>query len=586
MPSLEDFGATVVIGACSIAGLALAIDWLWDKPWFSYLKRDAGENAPLGLMIVLLAASYAVGMLIENTSDYVIGVQTDELSLPQLLTWPVPSESDLKKNVLFQEGAHGAKMTRLGREVHEAGLFRKYAGADFRLCGEDRSIGLVTWGMARHLGGADTLKSVSMKVYYAAKNEVFREDNYFGELMDIQRRIDFARSFGLGAAYVFVAVVLGVLGRSAYAAVGTVCRILRPSKAGDDPGSPREDRTEKGLCDTIRRVLAFSAVVCFFYYVALSIYEYEETQFNKRVFGYFISMTTGTGHGLAQATPAKAKAEVLEFVAHRSLEASGVAVSDDRFLIVNDKDNQLYVVEPSAAGRPISTTHVNGFPEEKAKFEDICFHPESGYFYVTGAHYTSVPNYQKVFRFKYVKDRGFWTASPAEELIGSEAILAHLSPTSSVEGMTVVGAADSPRVLVGIRSKAKGRFDILEFRLEGRTFAFVGSHEVPFSPALSSGGIPYHLSGLAANADGTLLVLAASEDADNKFSGNRVYSVDMGQWTQCSVTFEFASSQKAEGLAIRHPAEGERSLVVVFDNDYAKTGEPSRIMLVPSLDAL
>jgi hypothetical protein len=386
MPTLEDFGATIVIGACSIAALVLAIDWLWKTKLFSKLKGDAEKEAPLALMFLLLAVSYAVGMLIENTSDYVIGLQVDELPVPRRLMPRVPSESELKRDVLFEVDESGAKMTRLGREVYMAGLFAQFAGVELRLGGDGRTVTLAKWDAHRQLGRTNTLKSISMKVYYAAKNRVFQEGNYFGELMNIQHRIDFARSFGLGAAYVFALVLLFTVARCVHGVVNTVIGCFFQFGTGVRSHTQRENCPSEKPSHVVWRVLTFCLVAWLFYYVALSVYKYEETQFNKRVFGYFLSLDTPPDHQPSPFTPPQAEGEFLELIAHRSLEASGVATSGDHLLIVNDKDNLLYVVNTSSAAPLPSAIAVGDFPEKKAKFEEISLHPESGYFYVIGAH--------------------------------------------------------------------------------------------------------------------------------------------------------------------------------------------------------
>ena len=70
------------------------------------------------------------------------------------------------------------------------------------------------------------------------------------------------------------------------------------------------------------------------------------------------------------------------------------------------------------------------------------------------------------------------------------------------------------------------------------------------------------------------MVLAATEDSDNVFHGNRVYSFAIGggdpelNW----VSLPFALDQKAEGLAVWRTADCALKAAIVFDNDAEDTG--------------
>jgi hypothetical protein len=337
---------------------------------------------------------------------------------------------------------------------------------------------------------------------------------------------------------------------------------------------------------SIGRAIVLFVLVTLFLVGAMKVYEYEEEQFNKRVFGYFLSLESMEDRQSEQIDKQKPNHKISESATPGPVEASGVAEFDDHLFIVNDKDNYLYVVNPQAPGSPTTKVEVPGFPKERAKFEDIAFHAASGYFYVVGAHYTGAPAYQKLFRFKIQREGETWKPDRAEELSISGDVLPLLSKTTSIEGIAVAGKADAPSIFIGIRGDRAGQFVIVPFSLRNLELVLEPLCILSFIPEDSSAGIAYHLAGLMALTDTELLVLAASEAEDNSFHGNRVYTFDVHKRAQIAVTQEFATAQKAEGITAWGSDESDRRIAIVFDNDGEKTRQPSRLLIVPSLGSL
>lgn len=332
-----------------------------------------------------------------------------------------------------------------------------------------------------------------------------------------------------------------------------------------------------------------SAIALLGYWSGGFVWQNREEEIDKKIFGVYRS-EFGFPPRIARSIESPALgAKVTELVASRLLEASGVAVFDDRLAIVSDKDNALYIVNTEVPASPLTMIEVPEFPDEPAKFEDISFHRDSGYFYVIGAHNSTVPAFQKAFRFKLRREGDCWRPIQVEPLSISKDILNildHLSDKNHVEGIAVTGSTEAPTLFIGIRSGKQGRFLVLEFSSERSGFVLQSSHKLSLSPTHASGDVAYHLSGLMVVSDSELLVLAASEDEFNSFHGNRVYIVDLHEWIQKSVTSEFALAQKAEGIAVWTAGKSKGRIAIVFDNDRLNTGQPSRLLIANTLDSL
>ncbi len=328
--------------------------------------------------------------------------------------------------------------------------------------------------------------------------------------------------------------------------------------------------------------LLVAGIMLLGYYIGGIVWQSNEEEIDSKIFGVYRSEFGLPPESLFL------NYKVTELVTKEKLEASGIAGFDDHLFIVNDKNSTLYVVNPKYPVCPLTVIEDPGFPQ-KAKFEDITYHPESGIFYVIGAHYSTKRAYQKTFQFKLQPEADSWRPFDIKPISISKYILQYLKGKERVEGLAVAGTSETPKLFIGIRSDKSGQFKIMEFSSGQSGFVLKTSYELPFAPKCASGNVPYHLSGLTAISDTELLVLATSEDADNGFHGNRVYTFDLSSRIQKSVTPEFALAQKAEGitfLATTDEHKTKQRIAIVFDNDLKDTGQPSRLLIADSLQAL
>lgn len=268
-----------------------------------------------------------------------------------------------------------------------------------------------------------------------------------------------------------------------------------------------------------------------------------------------------------------------------ALELSGIAEKDGTLFMIDDKSNHLLTCEMKT-GR-LQSVDVGGIPNQPAKFEDIAYHRPSDTFYVIGAHFSNRPDYQKTYRFQARKEDGGWVTTKAEEVPIAMDVVQSFEGRDSVEGLAITGDGQSLHLWVGLRSEKSGQVRILRFGLDENGPKLIKAYDIklPDNMTMTKDKIPLHLSGLCSTSTEKLLLLTASEEeTDNSFHGNRVFYLDPQEQDNEVIWAgpEFNVGQKAEGIAVW----GENHLGILFDNDIAKTGLPSRLMVTVPLFGL
>jgi hypothetical protein len=304
MSEIKDLSGTIVIGALFIAGLAFMSNWLLKiKKYFKkFLKffNDALNLERKQIFVLLaipaLALCYTTGVLLEDTSDYIVGKSSDKTFELRDVMFYFPKEDELKKEVLIRSDFN---LTELGKEVCKAHLFSKLGDKNYEEifeAFENRILSniypnLNVMELAYKLWDQifkgiflstffeefpkkfleefskkflEEFRSTSLNIYYYAKNRVYREENYFKELMDIQGRIDFIRSLAWGS---FILLFI----------VTVIC-------------SFRFFQCQFEFFKIWPSIIILILIFFLFHIAAIFAYETEEKQFNKRVFGYFLSL--------------------------------------------------------------------------------------------------------------------------------------------------------------------------------------------------------------------------------------------------------------------------------------------------------
>jgi hypothetical protein len=124
----------------------------------------------------------------------------------------------------------------------------------------------------------DLMRSVN-GIYYSSKNSVYRDPQYYAELSEIQSRIDFT------GALTFLCVVFFLV----YLAFGFSKVILSIKYYGFDQQLDWKNTLKTIFCLRVLGILLVSLVFLFGIKVVGMAYQSEFTNFNLRVFGYYVS---------------------------------------------------------------------------------------------------------------------------------------------------------------------------------------------------------------------------------------------------------------------------------------------------------
>lgn len=259
--NLAELGTTLFVGGYLIFGLLLVRVVLFGG---SFLPKQISSRVDpqtrigqLGLGVVVVTVCFGLGMLAEDLSNKF--VDTDVFWQNDL--FPVlPTERSMKMNALLGEGLSN-EVSHLIKEMAWRGILSRYGG-EFGDCME---LAILCNQPKRGIEWED---SVTLAVYYQAKNAVFKEENYFDEMSKIQTRLDFARSFAILSACMAAIVMLIIF-----------ASFIR--------GITRKNRVKNRIYQpALLLLLVFSAC----YSLGCFAYVSEEREFNLRAFGYFSSM--------------------------------------------------------------------------------------------------------------------------------------------------------------------------------------------------------------------------------------------------------------------------------------------------------
>ena len=202
------------------------------------------------------------------------------------------SEAKIRTRVLFEENG---SLTSLGLELHRHGVLDAFGY---------RTVGKLT--------------DLTDPLYYFAKNIVFTYENYFQELRDIQVRIDFIRSFAIISLLLFLSSIIRLV--SAW---------VSKDNTGDLDG---EGKIMIENDKVVYAMLCCSIAFLLLWWASIQGYEYEEEQFNERVYGYFSTLVASGKESIpiiANMTPPSIS----------GLTTLKEASKEHRFAVVDSKDS-------------------------------------------------------------------------------------------------------------------------------------------------------------------------------------------------------------------------------------------------------
>ena len=258
--TLADLGATAFIGFGVVLGSVFLARFLlpdWDLP-----RPDLPESK-LAIPIVSLAC-FGVGIIFEDLSW-----KYADHDIAFFVPFVVPNDDELKVQALLGDSCANS----LGRQVGAVkGLStwprglpqdtrRKAEALERKLSAKDR----IEYGnTSNHIDAV-------IPAYFQAKNACYQNSNYRSVLTEIQRRIDFARSCSVLCLLLLTLIALAALIRIAI-----------------DSRHAGRISIEKAL---VHRSLKAALVIALICVAAAKAYEQEELRHNRRVFGFYLTMT-------------------------------------------------------------------------------------------------------------------------------------------------------------------------------------------------------------------------------------------------------------------------------------------------------
>lgn len=316
---VEIFGA-LTVGFFALFAFSLVL-WVFDRNSLSYAKYMSGwgfkPQANLWSFVFVLFC-YGSGLLIEDLTDHL----TDSDAKYDDCFWFDPRP--YQQEILRREGFHRLRslariestgkreLNALGRDVFfDQEFIREIrSNAEVLENAQHNSISKVEDEVSRFckLDESSAIAEVN-GIYYAAKNWCYDQDNYFAELEEIQRRIDFSRSIFLLSSWVILMFIpTGIFDsilifrfkswyqRTLADVFGTNLHV----KSVNDPQNPMYENAKfLGVLDDswnacwskewwwrISKVIVGLCVICF---VAKLGYDHAEEVFNERAFGYHVS---------------------------------------------------------------------------------------------------------------------------------------------------------------------------------------------------------------------------------------------------------------------------------------------------------
>jgi hypothetical protein len=274
---LKEIGVTIFIGAYFLFGIEVLLYLFFSSNVFLTIEKETRFTSR-SLIVLALTLSFAFGMLIQDVSDQFVDEDTWLHNIVALFA-DQSSDDELKLRTLFKE--NNSQINPFAFEMARLGFINKYGGE----YGQGVQEAILT---KKSVQGIDQkqLMDVAKQLYYYAKNRVYKEATYYDDLKEIQLRIDFARSF-LAISFFLIPITLGM------ALVKIILmRTNGRAKLGTDNAEPNERKHWHTMLLPTACIIVCLIVSCL---LGTFAYISEETQFDRRAYGYFYSLNTNAG---------------------------------------------------------------------------------------------------------------------------------------------------------------------------------------------------------------------------------------------------------------------------------------------------
>jgi hypothetical protein len=280
---LKHLGQILAIGGLIVFGFFHLIS-LISPSWRTKATFLSANGQKLYESAVILALVFAAGILADDTSQIISVQRWQSTAFYDLLD---RGKKLLLKN-LFEVDHHEKEVIHIKPQplyedlqniTHKDKTFIKYYEQvktilklnetpenQYKISGEEIA----------------ALEAAVRSMYYAAKNIVYRNGNYFNELQEIKTRVDFTRSL----------VIVCVIYLPCYLVLGVWCFL--PDKLSSIIGAARAKRN---------LILALILLYGVGIFLAGYSWKIEERSYNLRVFGYYASIVAENEKPPAAASP-------------------------------------------------------------------------------------------------------------------------------------------------------------------------------------------------------------------------------------------------------------------------------------------
>lgn len=574
-------------------------------------QLQIGETPKLFAGILLCAALYGSGLISESLSDVITNSEFAETQFARRLQFF--SDPEIRIDAFDAVGTSAVKSGNVPDE------FREFV-ADYNACRSYRTTKDASLlEDKKYCTTCSSIYARARAFYYTAKNIVYREEPYFRELSRLQSRIDFTRAasqvLAFLAAILSAAFLFGIISEGLWR--------LREAGPQHLPTWYRRiySKTPKPVRGLVKhwihldatRCIAMGGMTLVLAVAALFSWRDNEDEFDRRVFGYFLSYPAQANNTL-WAMP-RSTFTRFELDGQSQFEPSAIeALGDGEFVIIaNDKGGaepfSIFGFKRGESGRDVGMEVASGNLEQQAVFglpdhpiakvESLhVIAPQGGdktfEVWACGTFWGSDPNNHRLVSFTIPRNL-------ATSLAGNEAKVTADNPTEwrvvglpefldekpgevVVEGMTMT--ADRKHLILGVRFRGKPRVPGLAIVY----LELVNAEWVPKSKWVHELSGEFKNSGISSlgvhPADGSLLVLTSIEDelkpnlanqvrgalwrvpASDMFAPNREnWSIDRtGDSSNARSYLVGIFPHKPEGVTVLD----NDSIVVVFDDDSSR----------------
>lgn len=297
--ALKDLGQTLAVGVFTVFGLVY-LATLCKRSWKARISVILTSSHKLYLSGMILALVFAVGVLVEDVSKNYTAERVDDSVIfnisSTIFNFVVDTDKELRLRSLFVvhdssdnyiELSHTPIYDSLMAVSHKDQIFIMHKNSLTNIP-TSPCISEKEEETCKRVNDKTEMKkqaNATNQIYYDAKNRVYHENTYFTELQEIEKRVNFARSL------TFLCLIYSLL----FSVVAILCWLPWKWK----------------FISTVRKKRKFIVLIFGIYVLGILLarisFRSETINYNLRVFGYYISITSGINDSSTESNLPPAK---------------------------------------------------------------------------------------------------------------------------------------------------------------------------------------------------------------------------------------------------------------------------------------